>query len=890
MPGRSRRTGGRRRPGRLTRSLAAPAVAGLLAGVASVLATSTEILADQLETPMRIVIVGVSSVLAGVTTWATSRERAVEPGRDETPSPTQLPPIIAHFTGRTEVLADLHRWFAAHRRREPGTPPVLTIYGQGGVGKSALATRFAHEVAGHFPDGQLYFDLSGGVGESDGARIRPEEVLAGFLRALGVRLTTDPGGLRELQTLWRTWTSGKRILIFLDNAQRTEQVLDLIPPEPRCAVIVTSRRPLFLRNHHDIRLEVFTEAQGVELLARLAGGDRVAADLESAREIVRLCDHLPLAISICGGRLATRPSWTPRDLAERLRDERRRLDHLEVGRQVDTSVRASVQLSYEACTELQRRLLRMLGLLTVPDVSAWAAGALLDTSELDGADQLEALVDAQLAETSGSDVTGQTRYRLHDLVRLYAREQALRSDPQPVRRAAIERFLSGYRRRAEAYATSRWPQDWSRSGVRRRPPAGAIPGTAGQAAASDWFAAEWLGLLAAVHLARDRHMWEQAWRIGRAYCSLCHSMRAFWADWRGVAEITYEAAKELGDERAIGIALLERATAAGNYGNAAHARADAEQALEIFERLGEAWWAARAMRTIGMTYFNDGSLDRGETHLLDAIAAFQAADDPWWRARTQRNLAELRLAQHAHDAAREHAEQALAVFQRNGNRYSEAQTQRVLGEVLAAEARALLERGEEREAAARFTLAENALRFAIQAFRDRRETWEEARALRAAGSVGNPANLLQEHQHVRDAKEMLERLGDSWGVARAEYAEGHALHRRGRLPAAIEALRRAADRFAELGDRWWQARSLRTLAAFLLEAGRTVGARDMAATALDIYTGIGNAGGIARARAVLDRAEAALGGRRDGPSPGEERRRRNPGEEEAPGGTPKRDP
>src|SRR5690606_33823364 len=208
-----------------------------------------------------------------------------------------------------------------------------------------------------------------------------------------------------------------------------------------------------------------------------------------------------------------------------------------------------------------------------------------------------------------------------------------------------------------------------------------------------------------------------------------------------------------------------------------------------------------------------------------------------------------------------------AVFQRNGNRYSEAQTQRVLGEVLAAEARALRERGEDREANARFALAESALQSAIQAFHDRQETWEEARALRAAGSVGNPANLLQEHRHVQHAKEMLERLGDSWGVARSEYAEGHALHRRGRLPAAIDALRRVADRFAELGDRWWQARSLRTLAAFLLEAGRAAEARDTAAKALEIYTGIGNAGGIARTREVLDRAEAALGGRRDGRSP-----------------------
>ncbi|WP_344743979.1 NB-ARC domain-containing protein [Streptosporangium vulgare] len=216
------------------------------------------------------------------------------------------------------------------------------------------------------------------------APVVPEEVLIGFLRALGVRLTTDPGGLAELRTLWLTWTKGRRILICLDNAHDGDQVRDLIPAEAGCAVMVTSRQPLFLLNTYDKRLSVFSEAQGVELLARLAGDDRVAADLEAAQEIVRMCDHLPLAISICGGRLATRENWTLRRLADRLKDERRRLDQLEIGRRLDKSVRASLQLSYDDCTGLQRRLLRLLSMVSAPDVPAWVAGELLATSEPEG--------------------------------------------------------------------------------------------------------------------------------------------------------------------------------------------------------------------------------------------------------------------------------------------------------------------------------------------------------------------------------------------------------------------------------------------------------------------------------------------------------------------------
>ncbi|MEV5407485.1 tetratricopeptide repeat protein [Thermopolyspora sp. NPDC052614] len=883
MPALQRRGDDERAGSRRTR-LAAPAAAGSITAVATSMLTSIDIW--DLPVAVRIAITVVASLLVGVGTWATSLQgggerRPVRPGGEDVPPPAQLPPRIAHFTGRGDVLAELRdRFAAAQRRRSPVTPLVVSVYGQGGVGKSALVTRFAHEVLRDFPDGQLYFDLRGTAGDVAGdvagdetADVRPEEVLTGFLRALGVRLTTDPGGLRELQKLWWTWTKDRRILIFLDNAQNGDQVQALIPPEPGCAVLVTSRRPLFLRNDYDIQLGAFTEAQGIELLARLAGDERVAADVESAQEIVRLCGHLPLAISICGGRLATRPGWSLRELADRLRDERRRLDHLELGPQVDKSVRASVQLSYDACTDLQRRLLRLLGLLTAPDVRAWAAGELLDTSQLDGADQLEALVDTQLAETSGRDATGEMRYRLHDLVRLFAREQTLREDPEPARRAAIERFLSGYRRRAEAYATYRWPQDWSRRGVVRRPAEDVGERTDGdvRSPASDWFTAERLGLLAAVHLARDQRMWEQAWGIGRAFCSLCHSMRAFWADWRSVAEITYQAAEAMGDDRALGIALLERAVVVGNLGNAERARADAERALEIFNRLGETWWAARAMRSIGMTLFNSGNLDRGQNHLLDALGAFEAIDDPWWLARTQRNLAELRLAQRSYAEARELVERALAVFQRDGNRYSEAQTQRVLGEVLAAEARVLSERGDGQGAAAKYILAGNALRFAIKAFRDRHEEWEEARALRAAGGIGDPQNLLLEHLYVQDAKQMLERLGDSWGVARSELAEGYALRRRGRLPEAISVLRLAAAHFAELGDRWWQARSLRALATCLIDAGDPHEGRRHAVRALDIYTSLGNAGGMDRARQVVERADAELAPRDPGLLPrGEE--------------------
>ncbi|MGP3912061.1 hypothetical protein ACTWQA_10275, partial [Nonomuraea sp. 10N515B] len=423
---------------------AASVSAGLAAAAASVLAASVE---WEIPPLAKVGVTLGAAILVGLTTWATTESRPRRPeisGSTGGVAPDQWPPVPEHFTGRAEALAELRDVFASRRKATDLSPPlVVSVYGRGGVGKSALMTRFGQEVADWFPDGRLYADLRGGVD----APVRPDEVLIGFLRALDVRLTTDPGGLDELRKLWLTWTKGRRILIGLDNAHDADQVKPLIPAEPGCAVLVTSRAPLFLNGTHDTRLGVFSEAHGVELLARLSGGARIVDDLDSAKEIVRLCDYLPLAINICGGRLATREQWTLREMAGRLADTRRILDQLELAPTVDKSVRASVQLSYDDCTGMQRRLLRLLSALPAPDVPGWVAGELLDISGLDGADQLEALIDAQLAECSGTDQTGAMRYRLHDLVRVFAAELT-EQDEGERRRAAIERVLYGYRRRA----------------------------------------------------------------------------------------------------------------------------------------------------------------------------------------------------------------------------------------------------------------------------------------------------------------------------------------------------------------------------------------------------------------------------------------------------------
>jgi len=835
---------------------AAPWAVGGLTAVATALSMALDVVS--LSFQGQAAVMAGAAVVAGAVAWLTQRDarprpRGPAPAAAENAPPAQLPPVISHFTGRDALLAELHELFADTSPRRLArasartAPHVVSVHGPAGVGKSALVTRFAHEIADRYPDGQLYFDLRGGRD----ARVRPEEVLIGFLLALGVRLTTDPGGLPELQKLWWSWARGKRILVFLDNAWDAEQVEAIIPPEPRCAVLVTSRQPLYLRNTHDLRLEGFTQSQGIELLARLAGDERVAADLPAAVDVVELCGHLPLAISICGGRLAARASWTLREMADRLADESRdRLDELEVAEQSDKSVRASLRLSYEDCTAAQRRLLRSFALLDAPDVQGWAAGELLEASPLEGEDLLEALVDAQLVEYSGRDATGATRYRMHDLVRLFARERAEQEDTPERRRRAVERVIDGYRERAERMAAARWPQDWQRH-ARRRPPA------PGEATPMDWLTSERLALLALLGQAAELEAWTLVWRLGRAACSLFHSLRVFWQEWRDVAELTCRAARRLDDPRSLGIALLERAAVLGGQGRPGPAEADARRALGLFEELREDWWTARALREVGMTLRNAGNLDEAQRYFERAIEAFREDGDRWWLARTQRNLGELRLEQRRYTEARGLLEQALATFQANGHAYSHAQALRALGEVMAAEARDLAAQGRTRQAESGFAQAAAVLERAAKTFRLRHEQWEEARCLRAAGEVGDPRNGPRELAHVSRAEEMLVALGDAWGVARTRLSVGRALDRLGRRDEAVTAVESAIESFRSLEDRWWQARALRTLAEVLLDAGRAERAVRPAGEALEIHRALGDEAGAAQAQAVLDRALGA---------------------------------
>jgi len=254
------------------------------------------------------------------------------------PRPAQLPPGVADFVGRR---AELRQVVRAANPRASAAPAAVVVTGVPGVGKTALLVRAAHQLRPAFPGGQLFAHLGGTGGHPADAG----EVLAGFLRALGVPATSVPADRQERAALYRSMLADQRILVVLDDVSDEAQVRPLLPTGSRCAALIGSRRRLAgLESATGLQLNMLSLPDAVELLGRISGPDRVALDPAAANEVCRLCGLLPLAIRVAGARLATQAAVPIAAFAGRLADERHRLDLLRAG---DLEVRAGFVISHD---------------------------------------------------------------------------------------------------------------------------------------------------------------------------------------------------------------------------------------------------------------------------------------------------------------------------------------------------------------------------------------------------------------------------------------------------------------------------------------------------------------------------------------------------------------
>ncbi|MFD0332170.1 NB-ARC domain-containing protein [Streptacidiphilus monticola] len=270
----------------------------------------------------------------------------------------QLPSDLATFTGRRKELAGLIADATRHPKGDHANTVVISaIEGMAGVGKTQLAIHAAHELlrAGRFTDTQLNVNLRGFDPEHPPAD--PSAVLGAFLRQLGVAAQQIPENQEERAAMYRDRLRGRSAIVLLDNAASEDQVRDLIPAGPDCLVLITSRRSLAgLDGATPYLLDTFSETESLDLLIRITGRDRVAAEREAAARIVECCDHLPLAVALTAARLRSRPAWSLVALADQL--EAGRLDAIRAG---GRAIRPVLDLSYRALPDPVQHMFRLLG-------------------------------------------------------------------------------------------------------------------------------------------------------------------------------------------------------------------------------------------------------------------------------------------------------------------------------------------------------------------------------------------------------------------------------------------------------------------------------------------------------------------------------------------------
>ena len=541
-----------------------------------------------------------------------------EPAGPQLPRPAQLPADIADFTGRGTHVDYLRETLTRpDLAGGPGAVRIAVVAGTAGIGKTTLAVHVAHQVRHLFPDGQLYADLSGASAES----ASPGEVLARFLRDLGVDGGKIPVGDEERAALYRTRLTGRRVLIVLDDAKDAAQVRPLLPGSASCVVLVTTRnRAPYLVSTGFVDLTTLSEREAAELFSQIVGGARPAAEPEATAEILGACAGLPLAIRICAGRLARRGQWRIATMAARLRDERRRLDELQVG---DLEVRASFQVSYDNLRAGRHRVdpahaFRLLGLWPGQRISLNAAAALIGEREIDVADALEVLVDAHLLESPEPDW-----YQFHDLLRLFATERAQAEEPEEARRAAVARLLQWYLRMAVTAADILAPERY-RVPLDEPPPPSLLLSSAEAALA--WYDSQRAGVIAAIRQAAAAGMHDIAWRLATALFPLLNR-RASWTDCITAHRIAVNSARMAGSRQGEAWALQNLGGGLAVIGDT-EALVRLEEALAIRREIGDSAGEARTWVTLSQAYYLLQGPEVAVLHSRRGVEALRQGGDP----------------------------------------------------------------------------------------------------------------------------------------------------------------------------------------------------------------------------------------------------------------------
>jgi tetratricopeptide (TPR) repeat protein len=706
-------------------------------------------------------------------------------------TPRQLPASIGDFTGREnpliaikQVLGEEQDAGASHAVR------IAAISGKGGVGKSTLAIRAAHELSSAFPDGHLYAGL--GATPSQVGEDRTAVVLARFLHALGVNGAAVPDDLEERIEQYRSRVAGKRLLVVLDDVTDEEQVRPLLPGSPTCAVIMTSRTRLTgLSGTYRIDLEVFDVDKSLELLGKIIGADRLAAEHDAAVELVNSCAGLPLALRIAGARLASRQHWRIGTLVQRLGNEAHRLDELS---HHGLELRSNIGLTYRALDERAKLLFRLFALIRAPDFPGWSAAALLDTNLIDAENVVERLVDAQLLDAVSYPGAYSSRYRFHDLIRVYAREQLMDVEPADDRQQALSRMLGAWLALAEQAHRIEYGGDYTilpGTAPRWHPPEGRLADLLGSP--REWWETECRGLVAAAQQAAAEGLDELCWDLALTLVTSFEAKGLF-DDWRETSQQAYDLAVRAGNRLGRAAMLYSLGTLDVYQKRLVDAERAFTEASELFAAEGNRHGYALAVRNWALVDRLRGDFDAMLDKYARALDLMRLVGDRIGEAHILSSLAKHRIDEGEFEVAEQLLDRAAAICR-------EQRCARVEAQVLYRSAELYLGTDQ-------IELARQVLHRVLRLVRDLGDRIGEAYTLYGLGAVrlreGRLSNAETTLLHTLGlARRVGERLVEGqalYALAELELAKGHSV-------AVGRRLAEATAVFDELGSKLWRSKA-----------------------------------------------------------------------------------
>lgn len=580
--------------------------------------------------------------------------------RSPLPKPRQLPAEVSAFVGRRREFELLDNW----ARGDAGTPAagVLLVVGTAGVGKTALTVGFAHRIRNDFPDGQLFVNLRG---YDPGPPLSSAAALERFLRALGIQPGAIPADLEERAELYRTLLADQRVLIVLDNAATVGQVRPLLPGEPGCLVLVTTRGRLSglsaREGTHRISLGLLEQTEAVTLVEETTAPYRDPDPQEEVRELVKLCARLPLALRIVAERAAVRPLMPLRELIADLRRESSLWDALSAGDQADPTdpdadaVHSVFAWSYRALPPVAAKAFRRLGLHPGPEFGSGAAAALVGDDQARIRAVLDLLVGGHLLEQVGPD-----RYQFHDLLRAYALSQVHNDESPEDQTAALRRAVQWYLHSAAA-AVAATQTLIPPIAVDPLETAFEIPVFETPAQATDWYATERVNLIAAVRTAAESGLHTLAWQLSATLYPVQDAYGSL-DDWIGTASRGLASARESNDLPGQASLLYSLGAALSAARDLDRAESCLTEAAELYERLGDPAGILRTKNALGLVYLRHHRLEEAISTFERNRTLAEQVQDRSWQAASLDNLAFTYDAMGLTQPAAEHAEQALRQF------------------------------------------------------------------------------------------------------------------------------------------------------------------------------------------------------------------------------------